>query len=83
MLNILLGIGLSGSLVVSQTGRPYRVEFSKTLLVSSVGLLFLLMTTLAYVPWNGYYVDRRWGVFLICSYTAIMTVNILVEMAYV
>ena len=80
MLNILLGIGLSGAFVISQTGHPYRVEFSKTLLVSSVGLLFLLMTTLVYVPWNGYYLDRRWGIFLICSYIAIMAVNILVEM---
>lgn len=79
MLNILLGIGLSGSLVIAQTGEPYRIEFGTTLLVSCVGLLLLLVSTLIYVPWNGFHLTRRWGIFLVCLYVAIMSTNVLVE----
>src|SRR5215469_7392117 len=35
MLNILLGVGISGSYIVSQTSQPYKLHFSKTLLVST------------------------------------------------
>ena len=79
MLNILLGIGLGGTFVISQTGVPYPVEFDNTLLVSCWGLLALLISTLVFVPWNGFYLSKRWGMFLIFSYVCIMTANILVE----
>jgi sodium/potassium/calcium exchanger 6 len=79
MLNILLGLGLSGSLVIGQTGVPYAIEFGKTLLVSCLGLLFLLCATIVWVPWNGFYLDRSWGIFLIGSYATLMVANILVE----
>jgi sodium/potassium/calcium exchanger 6 len=47
--------------------------------VSTIGLLALLITTIIFVPWNGYYLPRKWGVFLICFYVVIMTVNVVVE----
>jgi len=79
MLNILLGIGVSGSYVIHTTAEPYRLHFSNTLLVSTIGLLSLLITTMIFVPLNDYFLSRKWGVFLICFYVAIMTVNIIVE----
>jgi len=79
MLNILLGIGISGSYVIRSTGQPYRLHFSNTLLVSTVGLLALLITTMIFVPLNGYFLPRKWGVFLICFYMVIMTINVVVE----
>jgi solute carrier family 24 (sodium/potassium/calcium exchanger), member 6 len=79
MLNILLGIGVSGSYVIHTTGKPYELQFSNTLLVSTVGLLSLLITTMIFVPLNDYFLPRKWGVFLICFYVVIMTVNIIVE----
>ncbi len=81
MLNILLGIGLSGSFVISQQqgGTPYEVDFSRTLLVSSCGLLGLLVSTLVFVPMNKYVLDRRWGVFLVCCYTVTMVATVGVE----
>ncbi|KAI0279739.1 Sodium/calcium exchanger protein-domain-containing protein [Russula aff. rugulosa BPL654] len=79
MLNILLGIGVSGSYVIHTTGEPYKLQFSNTLLVSTVGLLSLLITTMIFVPLNDYFLPRKWGVFLICFYVVIMTVNIIVE----
>ncbi|KAJ3573637.1 hypothetical protein NP233_g2304 [Leucocoprinus birnbaumii] len=79
MLNILLGIGLSGSWIVHQTQKPYHVSLSTTLLVSAIGLLILLGATLIFVPMNDYYLTRRWGILLIASYVVIMTINVIVE----
>lgn len=79
MLNILLGIGISGSYIIHQTSQPYSLELSKTLFVSAFGLLFLLAATLIFVPLNGYFLTRQWGVLLIATYTLIMIVNIVVE----
>lgn len=80
MLNILLGVGISGSYVISQTGQPFQLHFGTTLLVSGIGLLALLAVTLIAVPLKGYFLTRWWGIFLIASYTVIMTINIVVEL---
>ncbi|KAF7327614.1 hypothetical protein MKEN_00340600 [Mycena kentingensis (nom. inval.)] len=37
MLNILLGVGLSGLYITQQTSQPYELHFGKTLIVSTVG----------------------------------------------
>jgi solute carrier family 24 (sodium/potassium/calcium exchanger), member 6 len=80
MLNILLGIGVSGSYIIHQTDKPYKLHFSTTLIVSAIGLLYLLLATLLFVPFNGYFLTRRWGFFLIASYSIIMSINIFVEL---
>ena len=79
MLNILLGIGISGSYIIRQTGEPYPLHFATTLIVTGSGLLLLLLATLAFVPWNGYFLPRAWGATLIVAYIAIMVVNIVLE----
>ncbi|KAH6909008.1 Sodium/calcium exchanger protein-domain-containing protein [Coprinopsis sp. MPI-PUGE-AT-0042] len=79
MLNILLGVGGAGTYIMRQSNKSYPLALSPTLLVSSVGLLILLVGTLIYVPLNDYYLSRRWGVLLICSYLVIMTTNVIVE----
>ncbi|KAH8109326.1 hypothetical protein DFH11DRAFT_1628692 [Phellopilus nigrolimitatus] len=80
MLNILLGVGVSGTAVIrSAGGLPFEVDFSATLLVSTVGLLALLLATLVCIPLNDYHLTRRWGVFLVVSYIIIMAINIAVE----
>lgn len=80
MLNILLGVGISGSYIISQTGKPYELHFGATLFVNTIGLLVLLVTTLVVVPWNKYHLSRSWGVFLVLTYVLIMVVNIVVEL---
>ncbi|KAF8071735.1 Sodium/calcium exchanger protein-domain-containing protein [Lyophyllum atratum] len=80
MLNILLGVGVSGTYITQQTSTPYVIHFSTTLFVSTIGLLILLAATLIYVPMNDYFLSRRWGVLLIASYTVLMTVNVIVEL---
>ncbi|KDQ57198.1 hypothetical protein JAAARDRAFT_35805 [Jaapia argillacea MUCL 33604] len=79
MLNMLLGVGISGSYIIHQRQGPYDLQFSTTLLTSSVGLLALLVLTLIFVPLNGFYLTRRWGIFLIFAYSVMMAINIIVE----
>ena len=82
MLNLLLGVGISGSYIISQTSEPYALKLSTTLFVSAFGLLFLLAATLVFVPLNDYFLTRRWGYLLIASYTVIMIINIVVELKH-
>ncbi|KAI0346259.1 hypothetical protein BDW22DRAFT_1368638 [Trametopsis cervina] len=79
MLNILLGVGISGTYIISQTSEHYLLEFSTTLLITGVGLLSILVTTLIFVPWNDYFLPRSWGVALIIAYACLMIVNVVVE----
>ncbi|KAK4058313.1 hypothetical protein OIO90_000470 [Microbotryomycetes sp. JL221] len=80
MLNILLGIGLSGSyMILKNDGQSLQVSMSRTLLVSGMGLLVILLATLIVVPCNGYWMDKRVGAGLIIAYTCLLTINVLVE----
>lgn len=79
MLNILLGIGGAGTYVILLTGHPYEIHFSPTLWVSAFGLIFILVTTLVFIPYNGYMITRKWAVFLIAFYVCITVANIVVE----
>ncbi|KAJ7170645.1 Sodium/calcium exchanger protein-domain-containing protein [Mycena crocata] len=79
MLNILLGVGISGTYIIQDTSQPYELYFGNTLLVSTVGLLILLAATLIVVPLNGYFLTRTWGIILIATYTLIMAINVVVE----
>ena len=80
MLNILLGIGISGSYIIRQNGgEAYPLHFSTTLLLTGAGLLGLLVLTLLFVPWNGYFLPRSWGIALIVAYIGLMVANVVVE----
>jgi sodium/potassium/calcium exchanger 6 len=80
MMNMLLGVGLSGTYVIHQTGVDYPLSFSKTLLVTGVCLLLLLLVTIVFVPLNGYMLTRRWGIFLIACYLITMGATVVVEL---
>ena len=80
MLNMLLGVGLSGTYVIHQTGVDYPLLFNETLLATSVCLLSLLLVTIVFVPLNGYMLTRKWGMFLIACYLVTMGVTVTVEL---
>ncbi|KAG9314841.1 Sodium/calcium exchanger protein-domain-containing protein [Chiua virens] len=83
MVNILLGIGISGTYVINESGgAPYNLHFTPTLITSTVGLLILLITTLVVVPMKGYVLSRRWGMFLIVAYVVLMTATLAVELGF-
>lgn len=83
MLNILLGIGISGTYIVEHTSTPFSLHFSPSLLASGFGLLTILAATLIFVPLNGYFLTRRWGICLVVSYVIFMTLNVVVELKMV
>jgi solute carrier family 24 (sodium/potassium/calcium exchanger), member 6 len=80
MLNMLLGVGLSGTYVIHQTGVDYPLSFDKTLIASGICLLSLLLATIVFVPLNGFMLTRRWGLFLIACYLIIMSATVVVEL---
>ncbi|KAG1870589.1 Sodium/calcium exchanger protein-domain-containing protein [Suillus subalutaceus] len=83
MVNILLGVGISGSYVISQAGgEPYPLHLAPTLISSILGLLTLLIATLVIVPLNGYVLTRTWGFCLVGAYFAVMGMNIWVELVW-
>ncbi|KAI9818217.1 MAG: hypothetical protein M1827_000842 [Pycnora praestabilis] len=93
MLNILLGIGLSGLYMTVSDGehrhekhphrpmkyKPYQIEVSSTLMVSAVTLLVTLVGLLIVVPWNGWRMDRRIGWGLIGLWIVSTIGNLVVE----
>jgi len=86
LLNILLGIGLSGTYLLasgSSLSTPiYHIDLSPTLLSSGVGLFCILVCILIFAIWNGFELGRKMGWSLIAGYGIIMTVNISVEVWY-
>lgn len=64
------GIGLSGSyMVIINDYEPLHVKMGRTLIVSGVGLLVILLSTLVLVPLNGFWMNKKLGAGLILAYT--------------
>lgn len=92
MLNILLGIGISGLVITVNSGRghhhhpdkpmkykPYQIDVSETLIISGVTLLVTLLGLLILVPLNGWKMDRKIGWGLIALWSASTIGNVAVE----
>ena len=93
MLNILLGIGISGLYMTIQSGerrhekhpgkpfkyKPYQIEVGGTLLISGITLLVTLAGLLIVVPLRGWWMDRKvgWGLVILWSLSTIG--NVIVE----
>ena len=95
MLNILLGVGLSGLYMVIHKAdhrhhkhpdedlkfRPYKIEVSTTLMVSAVALLVTLVGLLIVIPLNRWTMDRRIGWGLIVLWVLATAGNLGVELS--
>ena len=93
MLNILLGIGLSGLYMTIQSGerrhekhpnkplkyKPYQIEVGGTLLISGITLLVTLAGLLIVVPLRGWWMDRRVGWGLVALWCLSTVGNVVVE----
>ncbi|ORZ17624.1 Sodium/calcium exchanger protein-domain-containing protein [Absidia repens] len=79
MLNILLGIGIGATYVTGQRQEPYPITVSSTIIVSSIGLLVVLISALVLVPLNGYRMSRLFGYSWMGIYLIIMIINLIVE----
>lgn len=95
MLNILLGIGISG-LYMTINGsqhshhkhpdkpmkyKSYHIEIGGTLLISGITLLVTLLALLILVPLRGWWMDRKIGWGLIILWTLSTIGNVIVEVA--
>ncbi|KAI9483988.1 MAG: Sodium/calcium exchanger protein-domain-containing protein [Benjaminiella poitrasii] len=79
MLNIMLGVGISATYVTSQRNEPYKINVSKTIGVSSAGLLLILISSLILVPLNGYRMSRAFGYSWIAVYLICTAINLYIE----
>jgi solute carrier family 24 (sodium/potassium/calcium exchanger), member 6 len=86
MVNILLGIGVSGLyMILTQSDRngaeydPYQIEISITLIILWATLLVTLIMLLVLVPLNGWRMDRRIGIGLIAIWTSSTVGNLIME----
>ncbi|KAG0338543.1 hypothetical protein BG000_003793 [Podila horticola] len=79
LLNMLLGVGISGTYMTLKTGTAIPLQVSPTLFVSLIGVLMTLLAALVIVPRNGYMMGRWWGWFLLIVYLICTVVNVVVE----
>ncbi|KAG0023814.1 hypothetical protein BGZ81_007921 [Podila clonocystis] len=79
LLNMLLGVGISGTYMTLKTGTAIPLQLSPTLFVSLIGVLMTLLAALVIVPRNGYMMGRWWGWFLLIVYLICTVVNVAVE----
>jgi solute carrier family 24 (sodium/potassium/calcium exchanger), member 6 len=95
MLNILLGIGVSGLYMTIKEAnskhandpgqsikyKPYQIEVSGTLIISAITLLVTLVGLLIAVPLNKWIMSRRigWGLIILWSISTV--VNLAVEIS--
>ena len=94
MLNILLGVGISGLYVIlknDQDGQkqylsrslggysPYQIDVGRTLIVSGVTLLITLVGLLFAVPFNKWTMDRKIGWGLVALWSTSTVVNVVLE----
>jgi len=92
MLNILLGIGISGLYMTTKEAdekhhkhpnkkmkyKPYEIEVSGTLMVSAITLLVTLVGLLIVVPLNKWVMSRRigWGLIILWGISTIINVGV-------
>ncbi|KAK4998720.1 hypothetical protein LTR66_002112 [Elasticomyces elasticus] len=93
MLNILLGIGISGCYMLVRSAdhryhkhpekgvyyKSYEIEVGGTLIVSGITLLVTLVGLLVAVPWNNWVMSRRIGWALIVLWTVSTIGNVVLE----
>ncbi|CDS05494.1 hypothetical protein LRAMOSA08022 [Lichtheimia ramosa] len=79
LLNMVLGVGVSSSYQIFKTGKPYQLDIAPTILVSAAGLIMVLLSTLVVVNLNGYYINKRLGIWMIAIYMICCIINVTLE----
>ncbi|KAF9353517.1 hypothetical protein BGX26_008703 [Mortierella sp. AD094] len=79
LLNMLLGVGISGTYTTMKTGTHIPLKVSPTLFVSLIGVLIMLGAAIIIVPRNGYMMTRTWGWFLVSVYLLCTVTNVIIE----
>ncbi|KAI8988316.1 Sodium/calcium exchanger protein-domain-containing protein [Mycotypha africana] len=77
--DMVLGVGISSTYQTWITGVPYQLDIAPTILISSSGLIIVLLSTLIAVNINGYHINRQLGWWMIIVYLTCTVVNVLLE----
>ncbi|KIL90984.1 hypothetical protein FAVG1_05680 [Fusarium avenaceum] len=94
MLNILLGIGIGGVMMMMKKAnkkhqknpsqpikyKPYRIQVNGTLMISAITLLVMLVGLLIVVPMNKWILSRKIGWGLITLWAVSTVVNVIIEL---
>ncbi|KAF9564448.1 hypothetical protein EC968_004500 [Mortierella alpina] len=83
LLNMLVGLGISGVYVTLKTREDIPLEISPTLFVSLVAVLLTMLGMFVVVPRNGYVFSRWWGWTLVAVYVVSMVVNVVLEVKHI
>ncbi|KAJ3129271.1 hypothetical protein HK098_001969 [Nowakowskiella sp. JEL0407] len=70
MLNIVLGVGVTATILTYMSAESYSVTTTPTFFASAFGLLIMLGLSALYIPLNDYKVTRRFGMLLIGLFPA-------------
>lgn len=76
---MVLGVGISSLYQFWKTGVSYKLDIAPTIIISSVGLLTVLMSTLIAVNVNGYRITKQLGWWMISVYFICCSINFLLE----
>ncbi|KAI7880523.1 hypothetical protein K492DRAFT_237219 [Lichtheimia hyalospora FSU 10163] len=79
LLNMVLGVGISSTYQALKTGVPYKLDIAPSILVSSAGLIIVLLSTLVVVNLNGYCINKELGWWMIIVYCICCVINVLLE----
>ncbi|KAF9956460.1 hypothetical protein BGZ70_009870 [Mortierella alpina] len=82
LLNMLVGLGISGAYVTLKTQEDIPLEISPSLFVSLVAVLLTMLGMFVVVPRNGYVFARWWGWTLVAVYVVSMVVNVILEVKH-
>jgi sodium/potassium/calcium exchanger 6 len=76
---MVLGVGVSSLYQTWKSGTYYKLEIAPTIIVSAVGLITVLLSTLIVVNLNGYRVTKQLGIWMIAVYLTCFVFNFLLE----
>ncbi|KAL9542047.1 hypothetical protein MBANPS3_008804 [Mucor bainieri] len=79
LLNMVLGVGISSLYQFWKTGASYKLDIAPTIIISSAGLLTVLMSTLIAVSINGYRITKQLGWWMVAVYLVCLAVNLVLE----
>lgn len=82
ILDMVLGVGISSTYQTWITGKPYALDVAPTILISSCGLITVLLSTLVVVNINGYHINKSLGWWMIIIYSTCCVVNVLLEFRF-
>lgn len=77
--DMVLGVGISSLYQFWKTGASYKLDIAPTIIISSVGLLTVLSSTLIAVSINGYRITKQLGWWMVAVYLVCLAVNLVLE----